>query len=181
MFAFGLLLGSLAMAVALIGLSTGLQAISPVVPRAMIVVAGLVSLFYVGSWILGRQLPVPTSLWIVPREWALGGSGGFAIKFGIVLGMGWITVVPFIGYYILILFILGSPTSMAFLGMGLFALGRLATTALSTISAAISSSAGYSLSSTGLTRGLGPFQRLLPPLRQGALLACAVHAIMSIA
>jgi hypothetical protein len=52
--------------------------------------------------LFGSALPVPTSHWQVPRHWEAYGRPAFALAFGVLLGAGFITVVPFIGYYLLL-------------------------------------------------------------------------------
>lgn len=50
----------------------------------------------------GGTLPVPTGHWQVPRHWGAYGQPAFALAFGVLLGAGFATIVPFIGYYVLL-------------------------------------------------------------------------------
>jgi hypothetical protein len=68
---------------------------------------------------------VPTSHWQVPRWWARWPWPLFHVAFGFILGMGWLTIVPFASYYLLlaVLFLLGSiPTGV--IVMSVFGLAR---------------------------------------------------------
>ena len=67
----------------------------------------------------GRRWQVPTSHWLIPRRWAAYGTPRWELMFGAVLGIGILTIVPFVGFYILLLECLraGAPA----LGMTLMA------------------------------------------------------------
>lgn len=46
---------------------------------------------------------VPTRHWLVPRRLGTYGSPAFEVIFGLFLGPGFFTIIPFIGYHLLIL------------------------------------------------------------------------------
>lgn len=64
---------------------------------------------------------VPTSHWQIPRAWASYHPLLFHACFGLLLGIGWLTVVRFIGYYVLIVecTLLGNP-ALAAVAMSIF-------------------------------------------------------------
>lgn len=68
---------------------------------------------------------VPTNHWQVPRTWAYWPWPRFHVAFAFILGMGWLTVVPFASYYLLVaaLVALGNTTTSLVM-MTLFALAR---------------------------------------------------------
>jgi hypothetical protein len=49
---------------------------------------------------------VPTRHWLIPKGWAAYGTPRFEMIFGLILGAGFLTVIPFIGYYLLIAYCL---------------------------------------------------------------------------
>lgn len=61
----------------------------------------------VGSTRLAARLP--TSTWQVPRSWARFGHTAFAAVFGGILGLGFVTVMPSIGFYTLVAWALTAP------------------------------------------------------------------------
>jgi cytochrome c biogenesis protein CcdA len=66
-----------------------------------------------------------SSHWQVPQHWALFGRPWYEMLFGGALGLGFVTVVPFVGYYLLLLCILANgDTSTGAVAMFGFGLGR---------------------------------------------------------
>jgi hypothetical protein len=61
--------------------------------------AGIV---YASADLLGKRLPVPSSRWQVPAAWSKFGQLVFGALFGAVLGTGVLTVVPYVGFYLLL-------------------------------------------------------------------------------
>lgn len=51
----------------------------------------------------GGVWPVPTRHWQVPRGWGRFGRVRYATLFGLLLGPGFFTIVPFVGYYLLLI------------------------------------------------------------------------------
>jgi hypothetical protein len=88
-------------------------------------VAALVALAYAVGEVRDRPLPVPQRRWQVPQEWALHGRAVWAAEFGAILGLGFLTYVPFAGYYVLVLGCasLGDPWA-AMVAMGTYGLAR---------------------------------------------------------
>jgi hypothetical protein len=85
-------------------------------------------LIIVGVWacvwdLVGAR--VPTNHWQVPRSWARWPWPTYHAAFGFILGLGWLTVVPFASYYLLVavLIVVGNPTTSALM-MTLFGLAR---------------------------------------------------------
>jgi hypothetical protein len=70
---------------------------------AVCVIAGLLDF-------LGAR--VPTGHWLVPRQWARWPWPAYPMIFGTILGIGWLTVVPFASYYLVValLLIIGDNT-----------------------------------------------------------------------
>lgn len=64
---------------------------------------GIVALVYAVGDLLHQPLPVPSGTWFVPRQWGALGDRVFAVTFGFVLGIGWLTMIPFIGFHLLLL------------------------------------------------------------------------------
>jgi hypothetical protein len=73
----------------------------------------------------GHRLWVPSSTWRVPQTWSRCGELPFAGLFGAVLGLGFITEVNYVGYYVLlaICFASGSLSAGALL-LGVFGFTR---------------------------------------------------------
>lgn len=63
----------------------------------------ILSTIYAVGELVAKPLPVPTRHWLVPRHWGTIGDKWFAVTFGFLLGAGVFTIVPFIGFYTLIL------------------------------------------------------------------------------
>jgi hypothetical protein len=55
-------------------------------------------------------LRLPQSTWRVPKSWSRFGPTAFAALFGTVLGLGFLTAISSIGYYVLLLWAATSPT-----------------------------------------------------------------------
>lgn len=67
----------------------------------------------------------PTGHWLVPRQWARWPWPAYSMLFGTILGIGWLTVVPFASYYLVValLLIIGSST-LAVVTMTVFGIAR---------------------------------------------------------
>jgi hypothetical protein len=90
-----------------------------------IMAPGFLALVYGGADLLGRPLPVPTRRWLVPRSFLSLGEGLGGFVFGAVLGAGFLTVVPIVGFYVLLLWCLAkSDPTLAAAVMGVFGLSR---------------------------------------------------------
>jgi len=75
------------------------------VPGAVTVlwtVATICAVIYAIRDLIGRTWPVPSRSWLVPRRWGCFGSPISDALFGASLGLGFVTVVPFIGFYLLL-------------------------------------------------------------------------------
>ncbi|HXT69961.1 MAG TPA: hypothetical protein VN700_09415 [Vicinamibacterales bacterium] len=68
---------------------------------------------------------VPTGHWLVPRQWTRWSWPAYPMIFGTILGIGWLTVVPFASYYLMIalLLIIGDST-LAVVTMTAFGIAR---------------------------------------------------------
>jgi hypothetical protein len=73
-------------------------------PIAVVVAlaGGFVALTYGASELFGLRLPLPSSPWRVPRQWMFHGSPFYELRFGLCLGLGFPTLVPFVGVYLLL-------------------------------------------------------------------------------
>ena len=69
---------------------------------AIVAALAALSFLYALGDIAGRRLAVPSRHWLVPRDWASFGAKTFSMIFGLFLGAGVFTVVPFIGFYIVL-------------------------------------------------------------------------------
>jgi len=61
----------------------------------------------------GRTAPHPQRMWQVPRSWQRFGRMPFAASFGLILGLGLLTYVPFVGFYGLLVVALGLRDPMS--------------------------------------------------------------------
>ncbi len=180
LYGLGLTMGAVLMGSVLVGMNVGLRTL---IPAARLPIAGLgvlIGLAYIILPLAGVSLRVPTSQWVVPRSWGHQGSALFALKFGVVLGMGFLTIVPFAGYYLLVIVLLLVPPELPLWGMLTFAGARWLTAAVSTTSAIIAEQAGYNVTHVGLSRGLGPIDQFLPVLRTVSLVAGLALAGLSV-
>ncbi len=62
----------------------------------------VVAIAYALAELAGTRWPVPTRHWLVPKDWGLYGRQCYAALFGLTLGTGLLTVVNFVGLYLLI-------------------------------------------------------------------------------
>jgi cytochrome c biogenesis protein CcdA len=88
-------------------------------------VCGAIAIAYALDELARRRLPVPQRHWQVPQEWGEWGHLAYAAAFGASLGVGFLTFVPFVGYWL----VLASTTSLAnpvsgCVVLGAFGLGR---------------------------------------------------------
>lgn len=66
-----------------------------------------------------------SSHWQVPQGWAVYGSPWYELMFGGVLGIGFITVVPFVGYYVLLIAVMASGSvTMGVIALAVYGLAR---------------------------------------------------------
>lgn len=73
----------------------------------------------------GAQWWVPQRHWQVPQAWGWHGRFVFATAFGLVLGAGFLTLIPFIGYYLLVaLCVVAADPVRGGVLMGLFGAAR---------------------------------------------------------
>lgn len=66
------------------------------------VVLAIVALIYGLGEVFGMPLPVPQRSREIPARWAWYGQARFAVVFGAMLGAGFFTIIPFIGYHLLL-------------------------------------------------------------------------------
>lgn len=88
--------------------------------------ASFIAFVYGLAELLGVGLRVPSRHWLIPQRWAAYGSPRLEIIFGLILGTGFLTVVPFIGYYLLLASCVASSSLL--LGstlMVIFGVGRV--------------------------------------------------------
>ncbi len=62
-----------------------------------------ICLLYGTAELKGTKWWVPSRKWIIPQRWALFGNLRFTIVFGLLLGAGFFTVLPFVGYHVLVI------------------------------------------------------------------------------
>jgi hypothetical protein len=62
-----------------------------------------VSITYGTAELHSAKWRVPSRTWIIPKRWALLGNVPFAFAFGSVLGAGFLTIITFIGYHVLLI------------------------------------------------------------------------------
>ena len=87
----------------------------------------IIEAVYIAADVADIRLPVPTSTWQVPRSWVHHGEATFAFLFGLSLGAGFLTVVPFVGFYSLLISIaLVQPPSLAIATMLVYGVVRSA-------------------------------------------------------
>lgn len=55
------------------------------------------------------RFPLPTSTWALPQRWSRFGHAGYAGLFGVLLGLGVVTVASSVGLYALLAFALAEP------------------------------------------------------------------------
>lgn len=71
--------------------------------RVVQLVVAIVSVSYAVGELLRKPLRVPTRHWLVPQRLGNLGDRRFAAVFGVILGAGFFTIVPFIGFHTLVL------------------------------------------------------------------------------
>ena len=113
----GALLGAL-----LGGIGAGLRALVPF--GALLVIAALLAAAYglheAGVW----RLPHPERAWQVPNSWIMERPVLGAVAFGLILGAGIFTFIPFTSFYLLLVWeLLAGPVAGAVLG-GAYGLAR---------------------------------------------------------
>ena len=70
-------------------------------------------------------VPVPTGHWLVPRWWRHFPPPTYQALFGMILGMGWLTKIPFASYYLLVIVVLhAGDVTFGSIAMGSFGLAR---------------------------------------------------------
>ena len=68
---------------------------------------------------------VPSRSWLIPRSWGSYGSPAFDILFGLFLGPGFFTIIPFIGFHVLLaVCLLSGDLLQGALLMGIFGVTR---------------------------------------------------------
>lgn len=159
-FGVGLILGSQVVAVLAIVVGWALRTTIPGFEQGVLFVLGAVSLAYASVAFSGRRLRVPTGNWVVPRSWHALGASTFVFRFGLALGFGYLTIVSFIGSYVLLALLLVLPSWVPPLAMLIFASGRWAMAAAGVTAVTLCESAGYNpraglLVATHKSRGPG--------------------------
>jgi len=85
----------------------------------------LIAVLYAYREFRGRECPLPQRHWQVPRDWAWRGRLVFSFEFGFVLGLGFLTFIPFAGYYFLVAACFSTTDyRQAALIMGIYGLAR---------------------------------------------------------
>lgn len=86
-----------------------------------------IALLYGFAELRGRKQYIPTCHRLVPKRWGAYGSPRFEIAFGIIVGAGLFTVIPFIGFHLLLIicFVNADPMQGA-LSMAVFGAARAA-------------------------------------------------------
>lgn len=98
---------------------------APFLRIACIAILGAVAATYGAAELYGVTWWVPTRHWQVPKEYVRYGMPFYAAAFGLILGVGFLTFVTSVGYYLLIgiCLLVGDPFRAALL-MGVFGLAR---------------------------------------------------------
>lgn len=123
---------SVAVAATTTGLALALLGSRAGVPQASGVLAiSLVALVYSLRELGVLRLPVPSSWWQVPRGWVRGDRYASTAVFGGLLGLGFLTRVPFFTFHVLLAVeaVSGRPAGSALLG-AIFGLARGGTVVL---------------------------------------------------
>jgi hypothetical protein len=140
----------------------------------------IIALVYAVGELVKKPLPVPTFRWQVPRRWSLYGDGAFSAIFGLCLGAGFLTVVPFVGYYLLISWCFLSQSAVqAGVVMAIFGVMRGAPLMLVAEGTAIACRPASSRGSMAVVRGFGNVHPGLRVARGATLLAFAVAAALA--
>jgi hypothetical protein len=86
---------------------------------------GIVSLVYGIADVFGIRLRTPSRNWQIPQNWGAWGYYRLMLAFGFALGLGFLTVVNFVGYYILIAAcVLSGSVWLSTLAMTVYGVGR---------------------------------------------------------
>lgn len=148
------------------------------VERPFATLLGMTSLAYGGAEAIGADLPVPTRHWLVPRTWHAYGGDVFATAFGVVLGLGFVTVVPYFGYYVLMAacMTIGGPIAGG-VAMMVYALTRAAPVVGVSFFAAHRNYDHNSGIEHRVIRRMSQVNRMILPIRAGLLLYAAALTI----
>lgn len=108
------------------GIWTIAQVLEPIGARHLaLVVAALTGAFYGASEILRLRWRLPERRWQVPQRWGLAGRPLYMAAFGAILGVGFLTYIPYAGYYVLIMLMFGlADLTYVLLGALVFAWAR---------------------------------------------------------
>lgn len=100
----------IAMIAGTIATATVLHFVGGVFGRPPAVVVGFIALTC--AWAAGtnRTMPIIQSRWMIPRSWGRLGSLPYSAIFGWILGLGFVTRVGSVGYYVLLVWGLASQT-----------------------------------------------------------------------
>lgn len=186
MFALVLIFGAgEAVSATIVGALVGVTGIAlrELVPGYLVVLGSLgaiVAAIYAFFAMRGKHLQVPTSRWVVPAAWSSSGKYRFAFLFGLALGTGFLTIVPYIGFYLLLVLGLTGSIKLAVGGMLTFAFARWLPVAWTAVLYALAGRRAHGIQGISLARGLDRWNDRLGWLRTGALIA-AVPALVGVA
>lgn len=77
-------------------------------------------------FVLSGSSRLVESPWRIPRSWARFGSVPYAVLFGSILGVGFLTALPSISFYVVVVATLSATSwKYAFVVLAAFALGRI--------------------------------------------------------
>ena len=121
---------SFAAAATLIGVALGVVAFAIArlgTDRISLAAAVVVALVYSTSELLRLGWPVPQRHWQIPQSWGILGRPAYAAAFGAILSAGFLTFIPFAGYYVVTLLAVAmADWQLSALIMTVFAWARVA-------------------------------------------------------
>jgi len=71
-------------------------------PNSVLATFAIIGVIYAIAMAVGWNLSVPSRNWFVPRRWGLYGIPRSSLYFGAVLGAGFLTRIPYFGYFVLV-------------------------------------------------------------------------------
>lgn len=179
-FSGGLALGGGILLSVLMAIHVALARLVPELLDLFVILLALVSLTYLISGLLGKGIRTPTLAILVPRRWAFRGPSTFAFLFGLMLGVGFLTIVSFIGSYIFMgMSIVGSPRT-ALWAVAAFIFGRWLMAAMTMAAVRAVPGLSYSRSRGPIVSALYRIDVMFGPLRALALIAVFAVAVASV-
>jgi sulfite exporter TauE/SafE len=151
----------------------------PYVRTLLLISVAAASGVYGLAALVGVELQVPTGHWMVPRHWGGYGWNGGALLFGSALGLGLLTVIPFVGYYLVLAFcFLSHRTSIGAVTLGAFGLGRSLPILATAVSAAVINRSVEGLSPRAAPSKLAVLHSIAMICRPVLLLTVSISALM---